>query len=144
MLQVIEIPSEFDYTVDMRHILVAIDFSNQTPRLLETAKELARFAACPLTLIHVLEDSGEESRLSNQRRLEEMAESIEQEGLQASAVVQTGPIVTRILEEIQKRDIDHIVMGTHGHGALMEVLLGSVSKGLVQNSALPITLLPRY
>jgi nucleotide-binding universal stress UspA family protein len=128
----------------MRHLLVAIDFSEQTPRLIATAKELATSVGCPVRLFHVLEESDEDSRASNERQLEEMAEKLKKDGIQVTSVVESGPIVTRILEELQKQDVDHIIMGTHGRSGLMEVFLGSVSKGVIQNSALPITLLPRY
>ncbi len=52
----------------------------------------------------------------------------------------TGEPVPMLLEVIERHACDAVIMGTHGHGALRAVLLGSVSQGLVQHSPVPVTL----
>lgn len=51
----------------------------------------------------------------------------------------TGEPVPMLLELIERLQCDAVIMGSHGHGALRAVLLGSVSHGLLQNSPVPVT-----
>lgn len=51
----------------------------------------------------------------------------------------TGEPVPMLLELIERLQCDAVIMGSHGHGALRAVLLGSVSHGLLQQSPVPVT-----
>ncbi|MDH3639310.1 MAG: universal stress protein, partial [Gammaproteobacteria bacterium] len=53
-----------------------------------------------------------------------------------------GPCAQVILDRSAKHDADLIVMGTHGHSALGDVLLGSVAHKVVHRSSIPVTLVP--
>ena len=132
----------------MRHLLVAVDFSQHTPRVMEVAEKLAREFDCPMRLVHV--DDIEEPNFQemveikdNEKKMEELAARMRSVGPEASAVAKRGPVIETLLEEIRLHDIEHIVAGTHGHSAAKELFLGSVTKELLRNCALPLTLVPR-
>lgn len=54
-----------------------------------------------------------------------------------------GGIVEKILEEADKMDADLIVMGTHGHSALHDALLGGISKNILKATGRPILFVPK-
>jgi nucleotide-binding universal stress UspA family protein len=41
-----------------------------------------------------------------------------------------------------KQDADLIVVGSHGRGMVAEILLGSVSQGLIRAGRWPVTVVP--
>jgi nucleotide-binding universal stress UspA family protein len=53
-------------------------------------------------------------------------------------VVTRGHPVTEILEQAEKRKCDLIVMGTHGHGVLEDVLMGSTAQRVIRRSQIPV------
>ena len=55
-------------------------------------------------------------------------------------VVADGPAGERILEHA--RDAELIVVGTRGHGALAEIVLGSVSRQVVRHARCPVVVVP--
>ena len=54
--------------------------------------------------------------------------------------VLTGRPAEVIVAAVQRYNIDLIVMGSRGLGSIASVLLGSVASNVVQQSAVPVTL----
>jgi nucleotide-binding universal stress UspA family protein len=52
--------------------------------------------------------------------------------------VEVGDAAARILEEINTGKYDMVVMGAHGRGAFMDMLLGSVASKIVRLSSIPV------
>ena len=47
-----------------------------------------------------------------------------------------------ILEEIEERKVDMVVMGSHGHTALVTLLMGSVAEEVFRGSPVPMLAVP--
>ena len=47
-----------------------------------------------------------------------------------------------ILKEIEERKVDMLVMGSHGHTALVTLLMGSVAEEVLQGSPVPMLVVP--
>jgi len=140
--------------------LVPIDFSEATPKVIHQAKTLAEQLTAKIWLIHVAEpdpffvgyEPGPKSvrdNLSKKFRkehahLQEEAEKLRQTGIDATALLVQGPTVQTILNEAKKLKVDMIVMGSHGHGAILKLLVGSVSEGVLRKSAHPVLVVPGY
>ena len=60
---------------------------------------------------------------------------------QVTRVVREGHPATEIIEEAKEREVDGIVMGTHGRGAIMSTLMGSVSKEVLEHTPCPLTVI---
>lgn len=60
----------------------------------------------------------------------------------AQIKVVCGDAVDRILEAVRSGGHDLIVMGTHGHGGLLDMVLGSVAKGTIGKSRIPVLVVP--
>jgi nucleotide-binding universal stress UspA family protein len=51
-------------------------------------------------------------------------------------------VAEEILNQADTLDADLIVMGTHGHGAMYNLLVGSATKGVLKHSTRPVLLVP--
>jgi nucleotide-binding universal stress UspA family protein len=63
-------------------------------------------------------------------------------GREAVALHIQGPTVDKILHEAQQQGAELIVMGSHGHGALYELLVGSVTQGVMKGASCPVVVVP--
>ena len=46
--------------------------------------------------------------------------------------------VDEILQEVENNEYDMVVMGAHGHGALADAIMGSVSRRVVRRCKKPV------
>lgn len=67
---------------------------------------------------------------------------IEQKGWKARFVSTPGHAPETIANLAAAEKVDLIVMGTHGHSALGNVVLGSVASGVLARSKQPVLLIP--
>jgi nucleotide-binding universal stress UspA family protein len=86
------------------------------------------------TSIHYLEDAG----LEAERRLFDMAERFQREGLIVDTVAREGDPAHVIAEEAASRGADMIAMGTRGHAGLRHLLLGSTAERVVEEAPCPV------
>jgi nucleotide-binding universal stress UspA family protein len=155
----------------MKNILVPIDFSDATSRVLELARQLGKSFGAEIHIVHVrpipaplpasplgygalgmpemvpgpvsqvvaqpIEPNEEEKKKLNEWKTE-----MERAGLSATVHEPTGDVVEEILECAQKMKADAIVMGRHGHGAMYNLLVGSVTEGVLKRSTCPVLLVP--
>jgi len=54
--------------------------------------------------------------------------------------VKIGNPVQEIIQEVNTKDYDMIVMGAHGHGAIAGAVMGSVSRRVLRRSQTPVLL----
>lgn len=78
-------------------------------------------------------EAGESALQSAQALLEAAGQAYEVE-------ITTGDPAQQIVEVAEREQCDAIVMGTFGHGALSEALLGSVSQEVLQHAGVPVTI----
>ena len=70
---------------------------------------------------------------------EKVKEGQEGEGfITDDIIVERGNPVEQILKHVQERSCDLIVMGTHGHGTLEDVMLGSTARRVIRRSKIPV------
>jgi len=82
------------------------------------------------------EDEGQTSKLAKWQ------EEIAQDGIKVSLHEPTGAVAEEILDQADELNADLIVMGTHGHGAMYNLLVGSATKGVLKHSTRPMLLVP--
>lgn len=83
--------------------------------------------------------AGEKSAARNLARLEE---SLQQQGVPAEGIQLNGAPVQHILEQAKKLSADYIVMGSHGHTALYDLLVGSTTHGILFRAPCPVVIMP--
>lgn len=143
--------------VALRRIIAAIDGSESTANVLAWARRLAGLDAGRVDLITVVQpgytleshagllswkiDAPSERR--EERRAREILESgtrdLSQSGVVADATLAKGSPAREIRRLAEFKGADIVVVGSHGHGPMRRVLLGSVADSL--RSSLPASLL---
>ncbi len=155
----------------MKNILVPIDFSDATSRVLELARQLGKAFGATIHLIHVCEppaplptsplgygalgmpeivpmpisEISAQSIAPNEqekKKLDEWKAEIERGGLKATLHAPIGNVVEEILKYENAIKADAIVMGRHGHGAMYNLLVGSVTEGVLKRANCPVVLVP--
>lgn len=136
-----------------QHCLVPIDFSEYSLHALEYAVELAGILHARLTLLHVIQslpvggtDMGvtlpyayiENLEEDLRRSLESYRERITAEGLLSEVAIVHGVPFQEIIETAKARQVDLIIMGTHGRTGIRHVLLGSVAEKVVRLAPCPV------
>ena len=140
-------------TIEIRTILVPIDFSDSARNIIEWAAHLASGSECKLVLFHAYHLPVEfqqldgaylppdfwanvksESQASLARHEAELRES----GHTVESVVREGYAATAIVDEAIELGADLIVIGTHGLSGLKHMLLGSVAERVVQKAPCPV------
>lgn len=139
--------------IDVKHILYATDFSPSSEAALPYACELARVFGASLHLIHVIEDpfalrwGGDASygvdlsalaEAWQQDATAQLARLAQRTGLVPVTVWRIGRPAEEILRYAQEKAIDLIVVGSRGHGALAQLLLGSVAERLIRHATCPV------
>ncbi len=76
------------------------------------------------------------------RAVQAHAESLRQAGIEASALLIRGPIIETVLNEAQRFEADLLIVGSHGFGAMYDLLVGSSSRGILKRSEIPVLVVP--
>ena len=79
---------------------------------------------------------------SQKLKLAQWQREITQSGIKVTLHEPTGAVAEEILNQADVLNADLIVMGTHGHGAMYTLLVGSVTKGVLKHSGRPVLLVP--
>jgi nucleotide-binding universal stress UspA family protein len=104
------------YHARMSTILVPIDFSEETPEVIECAAMIARRNRSQLVLMHVAPGpvSPEEEAVDKLERLERY---LRDEGYQVSSAIREGEPAREIVEYGGKIAADCIIIGRHDHAS---------------------------
>ena len=141
-------------------ILVCVDLSDSTEEILKTIEKLCRPLNAKIWLLHNAMPEPDtiefkvdpiEARESlakkfhhQHRQIQELAERFRKSGVDATALLVHGKTVDAILTEATDLDIDLIVVGSHGHGAMYQLLVGSISEGVLHRSSKPVLVIPTH
>jgi len=128
-----------------KKILVTIDCSSVDDAIVRHVAALALQNRAQVYLLHVVHSH----TLDQHRVLSEKAQlciesyrlQLENQGIDAHAVIREGEPDKQILDEIENNDYDLVAMATHGHKFIGDLLFGSVSKSLKHKIKIPLLLL---
>ena len=142
----------------MKTILVPVDFSDVTSALLETAMVQAKAFSAKIILLHVaapepefigyepgpqsVRDAVARQLSSEHKETHKLQQQLTNEGFNTTALVIQGYPAQSILAEAEKLHADLIIMGSHGHGALRHLLVGSVTEGVMRHTTCSVMVVP--
>lgn len=140
------------------NVLVSIDFSEVSEEQLAIVGRMARGMKRSIYLVHVAEpepdfigfepgpdvvrDQLAEEFRDEHRKIQAMADRLRDDGIDATALLLQGSIVETVLEKADELDARMIVVGSHGHGAAYDLLVGSVSRGIIRGATVPVLVVP--
>lgn len=141
-------------------LLVCVDLSDSTEIIVKKIEELAKSLSAKVWLLHnalpepdVVEfkvdplaarESLAKKFHVEHRQIQDFAGRLRNAGIEATALLVHGVTVETILQEASDVDADMIVVGSHGKGAVYQLLLGSVSEGVLHKSSLPVLVIPTH
>ncbi|MCF7793580.1 MAG: universal stress protein [Candidatus Cloacimonetes bacterium] len=143
----------------MKKILVAIDFTEVTDRVIDFASKFALEFKAKLCILHSesfdyyipVNEYDEfpqvlqlrESRLKAvKKRLKDLKANLKSNSLDVKSVLMEGPTTDNILSEAEKFKADLIIVGSHKHGKFYNLLFGSTHDELIKHSKFPVLVIP--
>ena len=144
--------------IEIRRILVPMDFSECSRRGLRYAVAMAERFGSEIVLVHAIEaplnlppqtlvrldPEGpampimDYVREAADRRLNAMLAELSLASIPAQGVISVGDVRDVVLENAKTHNVDMIVMGTHGRKGLRHLLIGSVAEDIVRRSEVPV------
>ncbi len=136
----------------MKHILIATDGSPASEQAVEAGVELAAERGGDVTFVHIvpadawITGRGAAGRPlphhvavdESETALKEAAEVAEAAGVSYALERIAGDPVDEILAVAEAKDVDLVVVGSRGRGAVTSAILGSVSLGVVKRARRPV------
>jgi nucleotide-binding universal stress UspA family protein len=142
----------------MKSMIVPVDFSESTEYILEEAVYYAKATQSKVYLLHVasldlgfvigdigfqylpeLEEAGMKEETNELVKYEKL---LKKEEIEVEIIIKQGTPADVILKEAEAKNTNLIVMGSHGRGVILEVILGSVSKNVIKKAKVPVLIVP--
>ncbi|MBL9214975.1 MAG: universal stress protein [Opitutaceae bacterium] len=142
----------------MKTIIAPVDFSAITSEVIRAACSLAKATRSRLVLLHVVQIpiviepygianeamvealSGSEKFAA--RQLQQLAKHCSRRVKTVKTIQYTGQAVPVIIAKQMELKAQFIVIGSHGHGAVYDALIGSVAQGVLRRARCPVLVVP--
>ena len=127
-----------------RRMLYATDFSENAERAFEQFHR-TKEATHEATLLHVRPPdrrSGDDSVDDAEQRLESMAETLQEKGIETTTTIREGEAVEEILAAEAEIDPTTVLLGGRGRSRLRRLLLGSTSEDVTARADSNVLLVP--
>lgn len=140
--------------MDIKRILIPIDFSQRSREELRWAITLSRSFGSDLFVLHVVPPEAADAAVKGKGEswdivraeliteasllVDEVCRELSVAGLQHEEHVITGEPVAEILKAAKRERADLIVLSSRGRKGLSHALLGSVTEGIVRQSPIPV------
>jgi nucleotide-binding universal stress UspA family protein len=148
----------------MKKVLITLDYNPNSEKVVNKGKELAKLMDAEICLLHVLADvryygmqyepfmGYEGYSFPVDFRIQEEFVKVAQDYLDKTAThlgkeditthLAEGDTAKSILEYSEEWKADVIVMGTHSHGTLEKIFLGTVASSVLEHTKIPVYMVP--
>lgn len=142
----------------MKNLLIAVDVNPTDRLLLAHALKLAEKFHSKVWIVHIaapdpdfvgyavgptyIRKSRAEELRDEHRKLQEYLGDFESHSIKADALLIQGPTVEMLEEEIEKLNIDLLIMGSHKHGLLYEMFVGNTAIDMIKQHSVPVMIAP--
>ena len=142
--------------LQLQRILLPTDFSGCANYALPYAAAIARATGATIVCLHVIEpivpavgysglaepmpiaDISEQLEDSAERELPQLAECDELDGLEVEEVIVHGDPAAEIVRVASEREVDLIVVSSHGRTGLGRIIFGSTAEAVVRHAICPV------
>jgi manganese transport protein len=135
----VEPPTGLTDMAPFQRVAVALDFSGDDEKLLAETLRLIDKAHTEVVLLHVVESpvartwgtEGEDwETLKDRERLTRLAELISSAGVKTWWLLNSGDPVEGLVKMIEDLEVDMVVVGSHGHSGVADLVHGTVINNL--------------
>jgi universal stress protein A len=141
-----------------KRILVPTDFSEYSDKALAAAQDIAKCFNAKIDVLHVVDEGLHECAdqycidpaimnkvreagiRGSQEKMQAEADRVKQDGVETEFSIRQGTPYDEILKEQQEKQIDLIVIATHGRTGLLSHLIGSVAEKVSRSARCPVLL----
>ena len=141
-------------------LLVCVDLSESTEIIVNKIEEITKAIPAKVWLLHnavpepdfvdfkvdplAARESLAKKFHVEHRQIQELASRMRKAGVETTALLVHGATVDTILKEASELEVDIIVVGSHGRGAMYQLLVGSVSEAVLHKSRFPVLVVPTH
>ncbi|NTV06641.1 MAG: universal stress protein [Chlorobiaceae bacterium] len=135
----------------IHEILCPVDFSDASRKSVQYAKEFAAGMGASVFLLNVVEPRPmavditlnyvpleEDLEKAAAADLQVILQELIQAGIKAECAVEFGNPSDVILEKAEERDVNLVIMGSHGKKGLSRLIMGSVAETVVRKANCPV------
>lgn len=142
----------------MKTILTPVDFSPATRGVLAAALDLARSMGGRVVLLHavqypvittdygltaeMLQETVQANETAARRQMAHLEKSLVDQGVPVSSQLASGFAAGNIIDAASKHEAAYIVLGSHGHTAFYDLLVGSTTHAVLKKSPCPVVVVP--
>lgn len=142
--------------IKLKKILYPTDFSEYADHARMYVVDMAKAFNSKVLLMHTIqapshyevaynyelaisvEEIGEKRQKAADAKIAEIAESIRAEGVEVETLITLGSAFVDVVSTARKREIDLIILSTHGWGFIKHVLMGSTAERVVRKAPCPV------
>ena len=127
---------------------IALERGPGDSEILSRALGLAEPGRTSLTLLHVVDtpmarvygsETADRETDADERYLDEVVQVLEQQGYRARSVLLYGPDrAARLIEQLKGEPVDLLVVGSHGHGLVRDLLFGQTVDKVRHGLSIPM------
>ncbi|MGA7381688.1 MAG: universal stress protein [Terriglobales bacterium] len=130
-----------------KNILLATDFSDASEKAFHYAVAIARLHGSKIYAVHVAPPETSlpipefpEDPMFNvaKRAMETLGSRSELKQIAHETLLRRGSVWSALSDVIRQRNIDLVVLGTHGRGGIKKLVLGSVAEEVVRRVGCPV------
>jgi nucleotide-binding universal stress UspA family protein len=142
----------------MKNLLVAVDLKPTDQKLLEQAAILAKKFEAKIWLLHIADPDPDfvgygigpkyirDFRADELRHdhvlLQSFVGDLHHKSIEAEGLLIQGPTVEMIFEEVEKLQIDMLILGSHKHSFLYQTFIGHTAVKIIGNITIPLLIVP--
>ncbi|MET0263560.1 MAG: universal stress protein [Rariglobus sp.] len=142
----------------MKTILTPVDFSSATRGVLAATLDLARATGGRVVLLHavqhpvittdygltadVLRETIAVNETAALRQIAHLEKSISDKGIPVTSRMVSGFAAGNIIDQAKKVRASYIVLGSHGHTAFYDLLVGSTTNAVLKKAPCPVVVVP--
>lgn len=143
----------------MKTFLVSVDFSAVTEAVVANAIGFAQAFAGKVVLLHVvqppiivtgeyalpvevMQEAFNAGAATAKAKVGDVMAVLRHAGVECTEIIRHGPPVETIREVAAEVAADFIIMGSHGHGKLYDLFIGSTASGVLKKAKCGVIIIP--
>jgi len=138
-------------TIAFKHVLMATDFSDASKRALDFAVAITRRHGSELFVVHAIPAEPidripigplprelDRHMLDAEKQMKHLEQQTAFEDVIHHLVLERGDVWEVLASEIQRNNVDLLILGTRGRGGLKKLALGSVAEEVLHLASCPV------